>query len=193
MKKRTLTLVVALVLVSVMAVGGTLAWLTAQTQTVTNTFTVGDINIDLAETNVDGESALENSYKMVPGNTIDKDPKVTVKAGSETCYLFVKVKESGTLDTYITYGIAGGWTALDSVTGVYYRTVMASDSDQIFDILDGNKVTVNAEVTKADMEALKAAGAEQPTLAFMAAAVQTANIDNVNDAYEATPDEFENF
>ena len=94
-------------------VGGTLAWLTDQTDEVKNTFTVGDINIGLTETTAD--------YKMVPGNTIAKDPTVTVKANSEACWLFVQVTESTDLKDFITYAIAEGWTALPGVDGVYYR------------------------------------------------------------------------
>ncbi|MEI3142371.1 MAG: TasA family protein [Oscillospiraceae bacterium] len=104
MKKKTLALVLALTLLVAGVVGGTLAWLTDQTAEVKNTFTVGDINIGLTETTTD--------YKMVPGNTIAKDPTVTVKANSEACWLFVKVTESENLDTFITYAIAEGWTAL---------------------------------------------------------------------------------
>ena len=75
MKKKTLALVLALTLLVAGVVGGTLAWLTDQTAEVKNTFTVGDINIGLTETTAD--------YKMVPGNTIAKNPTVTVKADSE--------------------------------------------------------------------------------------------------------------
>ena len=95
MKKKTLALVLALTLLVAGVVGGTLAWLTDQTAEVKNTFTVGDINIGLTETTTD--------YKMVPGNTIAKDPTVTVKANSEACWLFVKVTESTNLRTSSTY------------------------------------------------------------------------------------------
>lgn len=115
MKKKTLALVLALTLLVAGVVGGTLAWLTDRTAEVKNTFTVGDINIGLTETTTD--------YKMVPGNTIAKDPTVTVKANSEACWLFVQVTESENLDTFITYAIAEGWTALPGVDGVYYREV----------------------------------------------------------------------
>ena len=90
MKKRTLIILVALVAVFGMAVGGTIAWLTDQTEPITNTFTVGNINIELKET--------ATEFKMVPGVTIVKDPKITVKSGSEACYLFVKVEKSANLD-----------------------------------------------------------------------------------------------
>lgn len=161
MKKKTLALVLALTLLVAGVVGGTLAWLTDQTAEVKNTFTVGDINIGLTETTAD--------YKMVPGNTIAKDPTVTVKANSEACWLFVKVTESENLDTFITYAIAEGWTALPGVDGVYYREVPASAADQTFSVLAGNTVTVNNTVTKTMLETAKT---DAPTLTFQAYAIQ---------------------
>ena len=110
-RNRRIAMTVALVLVVALAsVGGTIAWLTAQTEAVTNTFTVGNINIELAETT--GET-----YKMVPGNTIAKNPTVTVKANSEACWLFVKIEESTNLTNFISYTVDSGWTKLQD--GVY--------------------------------------------------------------------------
>lgn len=159
MKKKTLALVLALTLLVAGVVGGTLAWLTDQTAEVKNTFTVGDINIGLTETTAD--------YKMVPGNTIAKDPTVTVKANSEACWLFVKVTESENLDTFITYAIAEGWTELEA--GVYYREVPASTADQTFSVLAGNAVTVKSNVTKTTLETAKT---NAPTLTITAYASQ---------------------
>lgn len=161
MKKKTLALVLALTLLVAGVVGGTLAWLTDQTTEVKNTFTVGDINIGLTETTAD--------YKMVPGNTIAKDPTVTVKANSEACWLFVKVTESENLDTFITYAIAEGWTALPGVDGVYYREVPASAADQTFSVLAGDAVTVKSDVTRTMLETAKT---DAPTLTFQAYAIQ---------------------
>lgn len=93
MKKKATIAVVALALVLCFAIGGTLAWLVDESDKVVNTFTYGDINIDLSETT--GEK-----YKMIPGNDITKDPKVTVEANSEACWLFVKVEKS---DNYADY------------------------------------------------------------------------------------------
>lgn len=161
MKKKTLALVLALTLLVAGVVGGTLAWLTDQTAEVKNTFTVGDINIGLTETTTD--------YKMVPGNTIAKDPTVTVKANSEACWLFVKVTESTGLKDFITYAIAEGWTALPGVDGVYYREVPASAADQTFSVLAGDAVTVKSDVTRTMLETAKA---DAPTLTFKAYAIQ---------------------
>ena len=159
MKKKTLALVLALTLLVAGVVGGTLAWLTDQTAEVKNTFTVGDINIGLTETTTD--------YKMVPGNTIAKDPTVTVKANSEACWLFEKVTESANLDDFITYAIATGWTELEA--GVYYREVPASAADQTFSVLAGDAVTVKSDVTRAMLETAKT---DAPTLTFKAYAIQ---------------------
>ena len=174
MKKKTFVLLLALVLIAGAAVGGTLAWLTATTDEVTNTFTTSNIEIELDESdNLD--------LKMIPGWTITKDPKVTVIAGSEKCYLFVKIEKSSNFDNFMTYEMAVDsngtaiWTELtgvNGVNGVYYRVVDASTTDQEFAVLKDNQVTVKDTVTKADMEALKAADATLPTLTFTAYASQ---------------------
>lgn len=174
MKKKTIALLMAMMVALGCAVGGTVAWLVAQTTAVTNTFTVGDINITLTEEKSD--------FKMVPGRTIAKDPKVTVKANSEACWLFVKVEESSNLKDFITYEVAEGWTALEGNPGVYYREVAAATADTEFAVLQNNRVTVKGSVTKAMLEGVKAEGAA-PTLTFTAYAVQKDGIDTVADAW----------
>lgn len=147
MKKKTTIAIVALVLISCFVIGGTLAWLNDQTDTLVNTFTYGDINITLAET-------TGTEYKMIPGVDISKDPKVTVKSGSEACWLFVKVEKSANFDTYMTYEMDSNWTALDATNhpGVYYyngndlNSLLAAD--KAFNVLKDNKVKVKGEVTK---------------------------------------------
>lgn len=185
MKKKATIAVTALLLVLCFAIGGTLAWLKAETKPVVNTFTYGDINIDLSES--------ENlNLKMIPGNDIKKDPTVTVKANSEDCWLFVRVKASDNFDTFMTYAIADGWTALDANTGVYYREVTASDKDQEFNVLKDNTVTVKNTVTKQMLNALdkNEDGSDKtenektyPTLTFTAYAVQKDNVNSAADAW----------
>lgn len=164
MKKKGLALVLALTLLVVGVVAGTLAWLTAQTAPVVNTFTYGDINIDLTETN--------ETYKMVPGYDIHKDPKAKVLAGSEECFLFVKLDESTNFDTYLKYDIADDWTALTDVNGVYYREVKTAEMDKDYSVLKGDKVTVKDTVTKEQMNALDNGTAAKPTLTITAYASQ---------------------
>lgn len=168
---KPMLIAMAVVLLLGCVTGGTLAWLTATTDKVENTFTVGNIDIDLEETTT--------AYKMIPGCTIDKDPVVTVNANSEKCYLFVKVTENIGItaydfDDYISYAIDTGWTEVNATTdpGVYYRVVDTSTSDQEFSVLVGDEVTVSENVTKAMMDALGSSTANYPTLTFQAAAVQ---------------------
>ena len=172
MKKKLTVSLAVLALVACMTAGATLAWLTAKTSSVTNTFTYGDINIELKETT--GES-----YKMVPGNTIAKDPKVTVKANSDACWLFVKVEKSGNFDSFMEYGIASGWTKLDGVDGVYYREVASPTDDTVFDVLKDNSVTVKTTVTKEQFNSLTS----NPTLTVTAYACQKDNVSTATQAW----------
>ena len=172
--KKKLTTVLAIVLVVALSVAGTYAYLTDKTDAVENTFTVGNVDIKLAETTGD-------SYKMVPGTTIKKDPMVTVEADSEACWLFVKVEKSANFDSFLTCNMAEGWTALPNVDGVFYRTVEASGTDQVFPVLANDTVSVKSDVTKAMMDGLT--DATRPTLTFTAYACQTAGIDTAAKAW----------
>lgn len=172
--KKKLTTVLAIVLVVALSVAGTYAYLTDKTGPVVNTFTVGNVNIDLTE-------GTGEFYKMVPGTTIGKDPKVTVKADSEACWLFVKVEKSANFADFLTYDMANGWTALDGVNGVFYRQVEAGAADQDFAVLANNTVSVKPDVTKAMMDGLT--DATRPTLTFTAYACQTAGIDTAAKAW----------
>ncbi len=186
---KALVLTGALTLALSGAVSGTIAWLISE-ETVTNTFTYGDIDITLTETdteNDDDDDPSTNTYDMVPGNTITKDPLVTVEADSEDCWLFVKLDESENFDDFMTYGIADGWTALENNDGVYYRIIDRSVDAQNFKVIAEDKVTVLDTVTKEMLNALDADGAENyPTLTVTAYAVQRdADIDAIDTVEEA--------
>ena len=172
---KTFVAMLALVLVIGCAVGGTVAWLTAQTDSVVNTFTYGDINIDLKET-----KPVKNQAKIIPGVDIEKDPKVIVKANSEACWLFVKVEEGGMfVDNMVTYSIANDWTEVDGTENVYYREVDAATTDQEFYVLEDNKVTVSEDLTKDKIKDIN----DHPTLTFTAYAVQKDGIDSAATAW----------
>lgn len=175
--------VLALVLVLGCALGGTVAWLVAKSDPVVNTFTYGDINIALTETT--GED-----YKIIPGVDIAKDPKVTVKANSEACWLFVKVDEVGTFVAgKVTYSVADGWTQGDGTKipkNVYYREVSAAEAKNgaSYYVLAGDTdhpngvVMVSDTLTKEDIKDIPTG----PTLTFTAYAVQK---DGIADAATA--------
>lgn len=192
---KTVAILLALVLAIGCAVGGTLAWLISKTEPVVNTFTYGDINIDLyehkynASENKLGTEKVEKvvNYKIIPGVDLPKDPTVEVKANSEACWLFVKVEEQGTfVANKVTYGIADGWRKGDGEkipTNVYYREVNAVTADTSFNVLEDNQVIVSDTLTKEDIKGITT----EPTLTFTAYAVQKDSINDVADAWAKIP------
>lgn len=88
MKKKTiLVAAIAVMLVAALVVGGTLAYFTDKTEAKQNTFTVGNVKIDLTET---AWNANE-SHTLVPGKFYDKNPTITVKKGSQDAYVFLEI------------------------------------------------------------------------------------------------------
>ena len=183
--KKILVLALAALLLVAVGVGGTLAWLADTTSEITNTFTKSDVDIEISE------SSETKQFKMIPGVDITKDPKVTVKGGSEACYVFVKVTEDGEVavgnetkkfDDFLTYAIDDGWTVLDGQgtktdtandTYVIYKAQAATEADTNLRILANDKVSVKNSVNKTMMDALTTAN--YPTLTFQAWAIQQAN------------------
>ncbi len=134
----------SLVLIFGAVVGGTVAWLSSQTDPVVNTFTASNIEIELKET-------TGTEYKMIPGYTIAKNPTVTVKADSEKCYVFIQINKSAGFDDYMVYEMVDTWTNLSGESNVFYAVFDKSDSDQSLNIIKNNILTVKGSVTKAMM------------------------------------------
>lgn len=172
--KRALLMVVATTVAITGAASGTLAWLIDQTPEVTNTFTYGDIEISLTETDTeldDDDDPTTNEYRMVPGASISKDPKVTVQADSEDCWLYVQLEKSSQFDQFLTYQMADGWMALTD--GVYYRSVDRADAAQAFSVFANDQIQVLTSVTKEMLNQLDANGASNyPQLTITAYAIQ---------------------
>lgn len=198
-KKKILTLVLALALVATCAIGGTVAWLVADGGKVENTFTIGDINIEIAETGANSGTKEYSSF--VPGDKLAKDTKVTVKANSEACYLFIKITESNnsisvneSFEDAIQWVVRDGWTRVGT-TNFWYRAVEENRDPQDFyvfsgegsDTLQSGYVTVNGHITKDMVNALTNT---KPTITIAAAAVQKKNIGGVQEAFAALPDDF---
>ena len=206
---KTVAILLALVLAIGCAVGGTLAWLISKTDPVVNTFTYGDINIELYEHEYNaGENNLEtkkatkvDNYKIIPGVDLPKDPTVEVKANSEACWLFVKVEEENwpafvdaNKTKKVSYSIADGWRKGDGKSipqNVYYREVEAAiaKAGVSYYILKGDTtyangvVTVSENLTKAEVNSI----ATQPKLTFTAYAVQKDGSTNAADAWAKIP------
>lgn len=118
--KKILTIGLSMVIVAAIAITGTLAYLSAETTAIVNTFSFGNINMTLTET-------YEQDSKIYPGAVIDKTPVVTIKANSEDAYAYVMVDNG--FGTHATLDINTGWTAIGtSGTKTLYRynTVVAA-------------------------------------------------------------------
>lgn len=100
MKKRSVLMtVLAMILVAVISVGSTLAYLTATDKKVVNTFTFGDMTVKLEEPtpsvppevtttpNDDGGYDYEN---VTPNSVLGKNPQVSTETDVNS-YLFIKV------------------------------------------------------------------------------------------------------
>ena len=120
MKKNKKILVLLALFLAVFAVGGTLAYLTDTTETMTNTFTFGKVNISLTEPHwveADAEG-------VTPGQDVAKDPTVKVEAGSKDAFVFVKVEvpagqvgDPATTQPLFSIGSLGsGWTLISTET-----------------------------------------------------------------------------
>ena len=181
--KKGIALLLVLFLLVGCVIGTTLAWLMDSTDKITNTFTAGNIAIELTET--------ADDFKMVPGEFIAKDPTVTVKAKSEACYVFVKIEESVALDDYISYSVdtSEGWAELAADTGIYWISQAAltgnGDVDATYTVLTGNQVQVLNTVEAADLEAVTN-GTVDVELSFTAYAVQSEGFASAKAAWNAT-------
>ena len=183
---KIVALIAAIVLVIGCTAGGTVAWLVSKPAPITNVFTVGNINATLTE----AAKTEKKEFKIVPGVDIAKDPVATVKANSEDCYLFVQLTEenwpafteTGSSTRKVKYEIANGWTKLKSENGVYvyYREVTKKDTDQPFDVLKDNKVTVSNTLTKENADAITGT----PKLTVAVYAVQKEGMGSAAEAWE---------
>lgn len=164
-RNRILLTAVAALLLVVMAVGGTVAYLQAHTTEVENKFTPAAINVELHETyhpTDKNEDITEDPYfknwsaPLIPTMEYRKNPVVTVKGDAKNVdsYLFIAVTESTNIKNYLTYTLFpdAGWTQIGT-TNVWYREVSASTTDQSWHLIKDDKVTVNnltAETMAAD-------------------------------------------
>ncbi len=164
MKRKSLLAVLAVVMCVCVCVGGTIAYLIAQTDPVVNTFTPSGIEVTLAETEGSVATANGFQYKVIPGHTAKKDPTVTVTNPDVDAYVFVKItgnvpatadfaaNNSVMISYAVSYVIADGWTQLngDPISGVYYRVVEKDATEKKFGVLKDNEIkfleTLSAEV-----------------------------------------------
>lgn len=204
-KARRVLLTLSLVLVvAFAAVGGTLAWLTDNTQQVKNTFSPAGVEINLTETmntdtNNDGKFDSWTA-QLIPGKTYEKDPYVhvirndttdkdgkVVKGTDVDIYLFVKFEERFD-ENVLTYASnlneEMGWKQVPSTDNVWYRVVEKgynedaddnADNGVSFQLLHNNIVSINGE--KVTKDKTNVGG----TMIYTAYAIQTEGFANYTD------------
>lgn len=108
-KKSLISMVVALSLTATIMVGATLAYLTAQTDEVVNTFTIGNVEITLTEP-LWKEDAAKN---LQPGASVDKNPTINNVGANDA---FVAMTVEG-MNDMITAGFSAtvnaGWSKIN--------------------------------------------------------------------------------
>lgn len=168
MKKKILVACLCVALAVLTVAGTTLAYLTSQ-QTVTNTFTVGNVKITMDEKDVDNDTNTAdnltingeqrdkaNSYKLMPGQTYTKDPIIRVDANSEDCYLFVTVNNQissieATGDTTVAAQMAAnGWQAVENQTNLYVYIGKAEGASAPLAVAKSNNVPVFEKIVVSD-------------------------------------------
>ena len=170
---------------------GTLAYLTSQTKTITNTFTVGNVAITLTEGRIDADGKIPNAddrisegnqkFKLMPGGKYEKDPTIKVDVNSESCYIYVQVVNEianiEAADTVATQMAANGWVALDGVANVYCKkdAVAAGSTHVLF-----STVKIKGDVDNATL-----APYMNKTIKITGYAVQSFGFTTAKDAWTA--------
>lgn len=165
--KRTLITVVAMLLVCVVSVAATLAYLYDKSDTVVNTFTVGNVEISLDEKDVDNSSPdkdrdVANKYKLTAGATLEKDPTVHVSNYSEESYIFVEVivddavaavLESSGEKSIASQMTKNGWELLEGNIYAYNKTVTGLGNAAALNIPVFTTISVKSEAKGEDLAA----------------------------------------
>lgn len=185
-RTRILLTAVAALLLVVMAVGGTMAWLVDKSEIVTNKFTATDIEITLTEEETD------RNFELIPGKEYAKTPIVTVNDAETTVdiWLFVQFDGKTEADKYLNYtsalNVDNGWTLVPDTDNVWYRPVADTANDQSWHLITGDKVTIKPELVKHDGDgALKMPN--EFNMVYTAYAIQQEGfpVANIKDAWAA--------
>ena len=89
MKKKVFALSLALGALALILSAGTMAYFTDRTDPITNTFTVGLVDIELTEAE---DWSVPTDHTFMPGSTFDKTPTITVTDDSQDAYVFAQIE-----------------------------------------------------------------------------------------------------
>ena len=196
-KKKLVTMLVSLSLVAALGVGATLALFTDKTNTLTNTFVVGNgIEVTIAENvpNTDTPDANDtmevtevgydyNGYTL--GTTQAKEPFLRVEKDSADCYLLMKVTgvddleglKIGTKDSFLV----NDFSEADKDGNKWVKTTDEPGKDGIYILVDSNE---NPYIVEQDAE-------NGYTSPFLFKSVTLQDVDVTSDEYEKFQDELD--
>lgn len=116
------TIISAIVLLAIVAVGGAIAYFT-DTDTKTNTFTIGNVDITLSEehwstTDSNNNNIPDAAENIAPGVSVAKDPVITNVSATAPAYVYAKVEIPCTTDAtpveiFTLNSIGSGWTLMN--------------------------------------------------------------------------------
>lgn len=202
MKKKITAIFLCVALVAIAIVGASLAYFT-DTKTATNTFTMGNVQITLDETNVNGQGRTDkNTYNTYPGAVVTKDP-IVHNIGANAAYIRATVKvenwvttckecykfdgTGGYANTLVDYlvvekKLGNGWS-------VEKAMVDANGNDVTFVLKYDGKLAAKGDTTAMFQQVQIPAGLENGqtlgTITVKADAIQTDGFDTWDAAFAA--------
>lgn len=157
--KKNKTFLAAIVLLLLFVVGGAVAYFT-DTDTKTNTFTIGNVDIDLEETAWDAltddndNDIPDDAEDMMPGESVTKDPVIRNLSTKNPAYVFAKVEvpcttivaPATTSEELFTYTINTGWAEL---TSAQVACTSGGTATHVYYYGSGNTLTALAKAADA--------------------------------------------
>lgn len=177
MKKRTVALLCAAVMLLGVVFGGTMALLSHNSKPLTNSFEAANISLKLTET-------TGGNYIMAPGAVLMKDPTVAVDENSADCWLFVKVDERnnaevGSAGKPVLWEPAEGWEKVTLDGETVYRKAYQKGEERNIPFLKNNQVVINSELTSEYLKKLPEN--QRPKLSFTVYGIQQKNLEGKTD------------
>ena len=205
-KTKLISSAISMMLIVCFAITGTVAWLTAKTDTVPDTFTFGKVEIkliDATNNNVEWSATVhknaydaglyttettDGKFKLIPGASFDFNPAVKVLDGSESCYVFVKIEVPANLAAAIVPLKLTDWTPVAGQTNVYAYTpgnvfTKVEKNGECIIVKDNQMVTK----TSATLATLEAVG--EDVITITAYAIQSEYLTDANSDGTISPEE----
>ena len=157
MKKKIVTICLVAALAATALIGGSLAYFT-DTEEKDNTFTVGNVDIQLTEPNWVSSGSID-APEVYPGEPLAKDPTVT-NNGANPCFVRIQVTGLDCLDNagmityrtdYVDNKLGDNW--VKGTDGYYYYNkvlTVGTTTDALFDQIVIPTGVTNADAFKSD-------------------------------------------